>query len=150
MQIKLSNLYFELKEECRTVLDSLLLKWDSFFLLKDLDWKYSHLWQMSPLKSYERKQKYNSRRCPTMQKCEWGLDFSFFGYLSWRELRELVSDLQNRVWEWTRCGNSGQMLKFSHFGAYGQNKYHGRLGWSRMKSPEQVGTFCQRFGTDLI
>lgn len=33
-------------------------------------------------------------------------------------------------------------LKFSHFGAYGQNKYHDRLGWSRLKSPEQVGTFC--------
>lgn len=28
----------------------------------------------------------------------------------------------------TVCGNSGQILKFSHFGAYGRNKYHDRPG----------------------
>lgn len=44
-------------------------------------------------------------------------------------------------------GNSGQILTFSHFGAYGWNKHHDRPGWSRLKSPEQVGAFCQHFGT---
>lgn len=98
----------------------------------------------------EKKQKYKSRKCQTMQKCEWGLDnlfFFFFGDLSWKEFGELVSDLQSRIWEWTMGGNSGQILTFSHFGAYGWNKHHDRPGWSRLKSPEQVGAFCQRFGT---
>lgn len=64
-----------MKEECQAVLNSLLLKWDSASLWKDLGWKCLDMWQMSPLKSNERKQKYNSRKCQTMRKCEWGLAF---------------------------------------------------------------------------